>query len=414
MLKNPNLFEHFYVARQPIFDNTGQIWGYELLFRSGPNKQSSEITNQEIATLSVATCGFALAQGYCDQTKKICINFTEKLILQGAPHGLPPTVTVVEVLEDIQPTQEVYEKLIELKQAGYLIAIDDYVGNTNQKELLSIADIIKIDILSKTTREIENIFQSLHNNKSLRLAEKVENREILEHLRTLGCHLYQGYFFAKPTNLRGRKLKPIESSKLRVLRAIEDANANEDTIKELIMSDPTIAYRLLRMLNSAAFGFSVRIGSVPHAMRLIGFKRLKYWLRMVVMSDLISKKKSNELYIMALNRGRILEELAHQIPKMPSDPDTMFLFGMLSLLDVMFDMPMKDLIDEMPLPEELKSGYLDSRSLLWRYLQLIIALENADSTSIKGICQDIGVDEKDVAIASNRSIAWTSAMYGSD
>lgn len=412
-VENNRIFDHFYVARQPIFNNSGEIWGYELLFRSGSDKQTAEIDNQDIATLCVATCGFTQSQEYCDQTKKICINFTEKLILEGAPRGLPPSVTVIEILENVKPTKEVVEILIELKQEGYIIAIDDYVGDGNQKELLDIADIIKIDILGKTMQEIEDIFRGINSNKALKIAEKVDNREALQHLRSLGCDLYQGYFFAKPVNLRGRTLKSIEISKLRILQAIEDPALDSETIKEIIMADPSVTYRLLRLLNSAAFGFSVQIESVKHAIRLIGLKRLRYWLRMVIMSDLAGENQTPELYVMGLRRGRFLEELAHHEQIKSVNPETMFLFGMLSLIESMLEIPMNNIMDELPLSNEIKSGYIDIDSIYAKYLQLAIALENVDLMAIKKLCQEMRISEKEAAGASNRSIAWTNAMYQS-
>ena len=411
--ENNRILDHFYVARQPIFNNTGEIWGYELLYRSGSDTQAAVITNQDIATLCVATCGFTQSQEYCDQTKKICINFTEKLILQGAPRGLPPSVTVIKVLEDTKPSREIIEILIELKQEGYIIAIDGYVGDCNQKELLDIADIVKIDILGKTTQEIEDIFRGLDTNRSLKLAERVDNREVLEHLRSLGCNLYQGYFFAKPVNLRGRTLKSVEISKLRILQAIEDPALDTETIKEVIMADPSVTYRLLRFLNSAAFGLSVKIESVKHAIHLIGLKRLKYWLRMLIMSDLADNNQPPELFVMSLNRGRFLEELAHHEQIKSANPDTMFLFGMLSLIEPMLEIPVKNILNELPLSDEIKSGYIDSDSTYGKYLQLAIAIENADSDEIERLCRETGVNKKEVAGASNRSIAWTNTMYQS-
>ena len=134
----PNqIYKLFYVARQPIFNNYKHIWGYELLFRSGPGKTTAEISNQDLSTMCVATCGFALAQESSGMSKKLSINFTEKLLLEKSPRALPPSITVIEVLEDIKPTNELMDILIQLKEEGYLIAIDDYEGGTHQKELLN-------------------------------------------------------------------------------------------------------------------------------------------------------------------------------------------------------------------------------------------------------------------------------------
>jgi len=408
--EHDRIFDQYFVARQPIFNNSGEIWGHDLLFHNGSDKQTAEITNQDMATLCVATSGFTESQKYCDQTKKICINFTEKLILEGTPRGLPPSVTVIGIPGKVKPSGQLIEILIKLKQEGYTITIDDYTGDDNQRKLLEIVDIIKIDISGKTTQKIESIFSGINADKALKLAEKVNNRAALQQLRSLGCDLYQGYFFAKPVNLRGRTLKSIEISKLRILQAIEDPELITETITEIIKADPSITYRLLRLLNSAAFGFSAKIESVKHAISLIGLKRLKYWLRMVLMSDLSGKNNTPELYTMAFNRGQFLEELTQLGQIKSANPESMFLFGILSLVEPMLEMPMRNIMDELPLSDEIKSGYIDGNSIYAKYLQLTIALENADSDEIERLCQQLGVSEKAVAGASNRSIAWTNTI----
>ncbi|MEZ4485910.1 MAG: hypothetical protein R2864_15555, partial [Syntrophotaleaceae bacterium] len=184
-LKAGKSYEQFYVARQPIFDRAGNTWGYELLFRSGSGAERAEISDQDFATMCVATCGFIESQRHVDQTKKICINFTENLILQGAARGLPPSVAVVEVLETVVPTDRILEELIGLKQQGYLVAIDDYEGAALQSPLLDIADIIKVDLLGKDVAWIADIYASIQDKNALKLAEKVDNRETLAVLKEI-------------------------------------------------------------------------------------------------------------------------------------------------------------------------------------------------------------------------------------
>jgi EAL and modified HD-GYP domain-containing signal transduction protein len=131
-ISNSNLFDPKAVLKfwvnLPIFYQHGEIWGYELLFRSGPNYDTASIKDEDLATFSVATSGFIKSQEDLDQTKKICINFPESLLKQGAPNGLPPAVTVIEVLENVSPSDQLIEALIGYKQEGYQIAIDDYEG----------------------------------------------------------------------------------------------------------------------------------------------------------------------------------------------------------------------------------------------------------------------------------------------
>jgi EAL and modified HD-GYP domain-containing signal transduction protein len=405
------VFDHFYVARQPIFSDRNRIWGYELLFRAGPDTKNAEISDQDLATLSVASCGFIRSQELTDQSKKICINFTGKLILQGAPRGLPPTVTVIEVLEDIVPTDELVHTLIELKQEGYLVAIDDYEGKGLQKEFLDLADIVKVDILGKDLDQIQTIFASLEGNRSIKLAEKIDNEEIITHLEKLGCELYQGYFFARPETLEGRSLRSTEVSKFRILQALSNPSFPPQEMAEIIEADPSITYRLLRLLNTPAFGFSIKITSIRHAILLLGSKRLGYWLRMVVTSDLMGKNKTPELYRMALTRGRILEELCKDGQIQVASSETMFLFGMLSLIESMLGVPLANILEELPLSEDLKAGYLDEDSTYAKHLELVSAIENVDAARIESLCQKLNIDTGMVADASVRSMAWATSLF---
>ncbi len=406
---NAQNYDHFFVARQPIFHENGTIWGYELLFRSGIEYNMAHITDQDLATFSVATSGFIRSQEDLDQSKKICINFPETLLMQGAPHGLPSTVTVIEVLEDILPSASIVEQLIQYKQEGYLIAIDDFVGRTDIKEFIDIADIVKVDVLNKSADQIAEICAVIGDSKALRLAEKVEHRELIPHLKKLGFTLFQGYYFAKPELLTGRKIGTTEISKLRTLQAIEDPSITSREIENVIAADPSITYRLLRFLNSAAFGFSMRIGSIRQAITLLGLKRLRNWLRMLVLSDLLGKK-SQELYAMALNRGKLLEELVHENQIQGDSAESMFLFGMLSLIDAMLDTPMEKLLGDLPVPDKVKQGYTQKSSQYNQYLQLATALEKSSAEDIKYLCDKLKLNEQSLAQASIRSILWANSM----
>ena len=409
--ENNRLFNYTYLARQPIFNNAGSIWGYELLYRSGLDKQEAEISDEDIATLCVSTCGFIQSQAFSADMKKICINFTEKLILEGAPRGLPSSVTVIEIKGDIRKISRMMPILTELKQEGYTLSVNFSEPVESLKDLYDIADIIKIDIHGKEIKEIQNIFSAISRFKTLKIAEKVDNREIMKDLRSLGCDLYQGYFFAKPVNLHGRTLKQIEVSKLRILKALENPLLSVQDLSEIITPDPGITYQLLRFINSAAFGFSAKVASIQHAINLIGAKRLKYWLRMVVMSDLSHNNDMPELYLMSLTRGKFFEELAGRGLVQGSSPETMFLFGLLSLIEPMLEVSIDNVLDQLPLADNLKSGYTDRNSTFGKYLQLVVAIENSDTEKIKRLCGEMGLKAKAVIVASNQALAWTNTIY---
>ena len=166
----------------------------------------------------------------------------------------------------------------------------------------------------------------------------------------------------------------------------------------------------MHFLNSAAFGFQVKIESVAHAIRMIGIKRLKYWLRMAVMADLNVQGNTPELYVMGLNRGRFLEELVEQGQMASLNPDSMFLFGMLSLIEAMLEVPLDTIIGNLPLSDDIQSGLFDPDSTYGKYLKLVIALENANASMIEALCREMGIDQKTVAACYSHAIAWAYQM----
>lgn len=403
-------YDYFYVARQPVFERDNRTFGYELLFRKGAGASNAEIDNADLATLNVVTCGFVKSQENINQAKRIFINFTENLILQGAPRALPPSVTVIEILEDVVPSPGVLAELLKLKQEGYLIAIDDFVGNCEDDAFLDIADVIKVDVLGKTEQEILQILELIKDKNALKLAEKVEDKSAYTFLKKAGFDLFQGYFFARPENFTGKKVSASQVGKIRVLSGLNKAGLDIDEIVELVRSDPSITYRLLRLLNSAAFGFSMKIESIQHAVMLLGNTRMRYWLRMVVLSDLNSAANPAELFLLALNRGKLLEELAIDGLLPQAKPESMFLFGMLSLLDVMLDLPFVQIFKKLPLPQTFCSGYTDPHSPLAVYLRMLVALENDDGGQFGHACQTLNIVPHKIAEVAIRANAWTDLV----
>ena len=403
-------YSYYYLAKQPILDRHGNTYGYELLFRSGYNKDHALIEDGDAATISVATAGFIKAQENIDQSKRIFVNFTERLLQEGAPRALPPSVTVVEILEHTLPIPSITKEIIRLKQDGYVIAIDDYSGTADLEDLLNLADIIKVDILGKDFAEIENIFSRLQGKKALKLAEKVEDLPTYTFVKNLGFDFFQGYYFAKPENLKGRTLHSGQFSRLKILWTLNSPQLTTEEIIDLVNADPTITYRLLRLLNSAAFSFSMKIDSVRHAVTLLGINRMRYWLRMVVMSDLATNDKPQELLLLALNRGRLLEELAEQNEITIAAPDSLFLFGMLSVIDAMLDTPMPEIIDKLPLSESLKEGYTNPESQMAGYLNLTLALEKGQTPMLHKLCNELGIHIPLVTSASARAMDWVNRI----
>lgn len=197
--------KEFFVARQPIFDQDEKLWGFELLFRKNLTQNYADINDPEAASVDVASCGFLQAISLTPNPVKIFINFTQRLIFDRFPLAFPAATTVVEILEDIPVCNELIERLIELKDKGYTIALDDFTESESYRPIFPLIDIIKLDCYGKDINEILSIKQRFSDTHCLFLAEKVESEEMFKVLLSHGVTFFQGYYFAKPQILTGKK-----------------------------------------------------------------------------------------------------------------------------------------------------------------------------------------------------------------
>ncbi|WP_163340514.1 EAL and HDOD domain-containing protein [Desulfopila sp. IMCC35008] len=402
--------DFFYVARQPIFDQRGKTFGYELLFRGSSETDTADIDDHDYATMNVATSGFIKSQDISNSSKRIFINFTSPLVSSGSPRALPPLITVIELQNDVQDTTQFIEKVKKLQQEGYRVALDNFTTGNDYAGFVDLADIVKVDVLGKDEDEIRLILAELPRKKVLKLAYRVDSKPVYELMKKLGFDLFQGYFFARPENLTGRSIKSFQVTKLKILAAIDEPDIETDTLVNLVASDPAITYRLLRLLNSVAFGFVTKIESVRHSITLLGVDRIKQWLRMAVLSDLLSTDKPQELFVLSLNRAKLLEELVTVGEITRHKAESLFLFGMLSLLDVMLDIEFREVLKKLPLPESFQQGYLNPESEMGRYLELMKGLEVADIRILLDLCKELGIRPQHFADAAVRANKWTDSI----
>ena len=198
------MLNNFFVARQPIFDHSGKLWAFELLFRTGLSENTAVIDDPDAATILVASGGFLRATSGMPDNVKIFINFTEELIFKRFPLALPPQNTVIEILENIPVTPQLVERLRELKAEGYMIALDDFVGDAGYKDIFPYIDIIKLDCLGRSTDDVIDIKNRFADTQCRFLAEKVDSEAAFFAFREQGISFFQGYYFAKPQILRGK------------------------------------------------------------------------------------------------------------------------------------------------------------------------------------------------------------------
>ncbi|HLJ15900.1 MAG TPA: HDOD domain-containing protein [Bryobacteraceae bacterium] len=396
-----------YLARQPILDRAGELFAYELLFRNSM-QNSFDGMDLDLASASAVDTSFLIGLDRIAAGRLMFINCPRDFLLRDYISLFPPRSVVVELLESVQPDQEVLDACRRLKESGYTIALDDFVDSPALAPLVAFADIIKVDFRS-TLAEEQRALAARYAGKNVRmLAEKVETREEFAAGMRMGYSLFQGYFFCRPEMMRHRALP---SSKLAYLELLRAATAPEFHIQELalkIKHEASLTYRLLRYLNSAAFGFRTEIRSVPHALSLLGDSELRKWIA-IVSVGVLAGGKPDELMTVPLVRGRFCELLA-PAAGMPGHANDMFLMGLLSVMDAVLDQPLDSILAELPVRGEIKEALLARTGLYWRVLEMAIAHERADWEAVSRLASGLHIKDEKVSALYLAAVEWSTAL----
>jgi EAL and modified HD-GYP domain-containing signal transduction protein len=144
-------------------------------------------------------------------------------------------------------------------------------------------------------------------------------------------------------------------------------------LEAVLRGDPSLAFRLMRYINSPGFGLSVEINSFSHALMMLGYSRLKRWLALL-MTSAIDDPDLKPMMFLAVRRGLLMEELARQHGD-EATRNEVFLCGVFSLLDRMLGQTFGQLLGTLPVPERVQQALVDGEGPYQPYLDLAIAVE---------------------------------------
>jgi len=350
--------------------------GYELLYRTEESLNKATITNGDQATSQVivnSIMDMGLERLVGQHTA--FINLTRCFINGQISLPFGPEQVVLEMLEDIEPTEEVIEGLKALEKRGYVIALDDFTYSESHRILLDTAHIVKLDVMGLKPEELELRVKKLKNHNVKLLAEKVETQEEFQHCLSLGFEYFQGYFLCRPEIVEGRRLPVNRIAIINLIIELQDRNTEISYIEEMIQQEISLSYRLLRLINSAAFSLNREVKSIKHALTILGFRMIRDWIRLLLLSQI--DDKSPEIIWHALFRAKMCEAIGFCIQ--PERVDQFFTVGLFSVLDALMGAPLEELLETLPLEQEVKDALLNrGDSELTQVLNLVVAYDRAE------------------------------------
>jgi c-di-GMP-related signal transduction protein len=399
---------HF-VARQPILTTDEKVFGYELLFRDGI-EDFFRSPDSDAASRSTLNSSMLLGLDVLCDGRRAFVNCTREILLKDYVTLLPAGQTVVEVLETVPADDLVVAACRRLKEAGYMIALDDFAVNDEREALTDLADIIKVDLRATSVADAAAMVRRYGPWRCRLLAEKVETRAEFIASTKAGFVYFQGYFFRRPEILTAHEIPANQLNYLRMLTAVSQPELDVREIENLVKGEASLCYRLLRYLNSAAFGFKAEIHSVRHALSILGEREVRRWIRLVASLG-AGQDKPSDLVLAALVRARFCELLSPRVQRnfrhkvQPEDSD-LFLMGMLSLMDSILEIPMRQVLDNVPIDQECKAVLLGATSRLRPFYQLMLAQESGEWTVVRELATQLQLCESDVSTSYWKAMQW--------
>ena len=399
-----------FLARQAIFDRNLSLFGYELLFRSC-QRNSVEVTDDTASTLQVLSSSL-LSSGLealaCNAP--VFINFGQELLTTQWTSLFPPKSVVIEILESVRPSPEVIASCLSLRKLGYMLALDDVVGDGGHAELINLANFIKIDFRSTSKEEQARLGKIFKANGKRLIAEKVETHEEFAWAREAGYDYFQGFFFARPTLLKGQNIPSVKVNSLRLLRELQYEDLNFDRIETLIRCDISLTYKLFRYVNSALFTRSAPISSIRDGLVVMGELDIRRWITLATLPGL-AIGSTRELMVHALVRGRFCEILASAAKVTPASDA--FLVGMFSLLDALVDRPLADVVVELNLPASIRAPLLGTAgpTAVAIIYQIALRYEAGDWDALDALLRQLLLPKELIADSYLQAITWCNEMF---
>ncbi len=391
-----------FLARQPIFDRSRNIYGYELLFRAGHANLFPQIDGNSATAKILSSTLFTVGMEGITGNKKAFINFTEDMLLEETPHMFSADTIVVELLEDIAPTPEVIEAMRKLRKRGYAMALDDFVWSEDLTPMLEEATIIKVDFQDSSEEQLLHILEKTQHYSCSLLAEKVETYEEFNQAKSLGFRYFQGYFFSKPEMLQSKDISPMKQNVLQLLMEVFREDCTMEELEAILSRDVAMSFKLLKYINSASFSRVAELQSIRQAIAFLGINEFRIFVTVIAIAQLC-QDKPHELVRASVIRARFLALLATELGK---KQDIYFMLGLFSLVDAMLDNSMEELMKSLPFKDSLKKALTQRRGELFSALEFIELYEQGEWDLLEQRRQDAEIGKGRITAFYLEAVKW--------
>lgn len=403
--------DDIYLGRQPILDRQQRIVAYELLYR-GSASDRANIANPMEASARVITYAFselgigvALGRGDC------YINIDKEMLMSGITDLLPRGNVTLELVGISDFADACIERCQQLRSDGVKLALGDYVMGSDAGRLLPFVDTVEVSLadcndecLEQTVREVRQV-----SNARL-LAKKVETVEQFRRCLDMGFDFFQGYYFARPHLVVGKRIHPTKVILVQLLKLVMD-DAPNSAIENLLKGEPNLCYNLFRLVNSVAMGINRRISSVNEVVTLLGRRHLQRWVSLLMFAQQEGFSYPNPLLQTAALRGELMRKLAMIVAAGNSGfQEHAFMAGIMSLLDALLGIPMEEILGDIHVVDEVHEALISHGGTLGSLLVICEMLEGKRFDALPAALNKLKLDVRSVMQAQVEALQWVNSI----
>lgn len=377
------------MVRQAILSANKELLGYELCYQDRGSSLYNQADTQAaniIEDFLVQLDADLLLDG-----ATAFLTFTPNLLMKNIPKMFPPDKLVIQI-EDNSTVHPLAQKIIyRYKKQGYRIAIKGFEFSSRYFSLLDVIDIIKINMASSRNTSLDSIIkigQSFHKEI---IAFNVNTPEAYEAAKKLGCKYFQGSAVAQALSSRVQHMDHLQSNFFQLVIAITRDEPDVDEISDIISRDVTLAFSLIRLVNSAYFALRNQARSVKQALVVLGLGQLKQWVYLLSFKNQDSGELSSELIKTSFLRASFCQELALYVRDLPISKSEAYLMGMFSTLGLLMEVPLEAALTELPVAQEIKDALITGTGKAGALYRLVICYENADWATMTACAEELGI-----------------------
>lgn len=408
----PLRVREFYLGRQPILDRNQALFGYELLFRNAPVGPANIVSDLS-ATASVIAHAAQLGMERVAGNALAFVNVDADAIMSDIFSFLPHDKVVLEIIESVPPTPEIRARIGELNGMGFKFALENAIDPQRVEQMLPLVQYVKMDLHTTDAATLAVLAPRFKQDKKKLIAQKVESRDEFRRGLELGFDYFQGYYFAKPLIITGRKLSPSQIALMELMNLVT-SEADNSEIESAVKRDVSFALNLLCLVNTPAVGARQRIDSISQALTVLGRRHLQRWLQIMLYAEPGPHSDSmSPLLMLAATRGRLLELLSLKLlPNQPRSADVAFTVGIMSLMDTLFGIPMADILERIKVIDQVSSALLERTGFFGELLRLAECIEDIEHLDgeIMPAVRNLAITTDDLVELEMEAFEWSDQV----